>query len=926
MIRTFSNTFGCLVVALTVSQSLKAESLHVAVLDSPDKDNWSVGLADFVEAGLQKEGVATYDRSFVRVWLGERESSHPGIMDLKTVSNAKLPAVDLFVRAEVLPVATNQFSLTLEAVRASDAVVAISLKTDGRYPQEWLASLEKLTHEMASRLRDMQLAENKTPPGRAITWMPEASLWFFRGMDCYAKSDYAQAVVAFGRARRWERHFRPAWLWEARSYQRLGFAAQAQRVLEAGHLLDQPVGRAWQHPVLAVVAGNGVTADEKQVFTDALAASGMVSVLDPRWIGASAREVDLQLTGEMSARTEAGNAWLVLDQVVVLERTDLTVGKTGFRARKQDVLSGQVEWQAEATASTNVLNELAQRCLAQTKPADGANAAALKSATGDVPRISLPLNPAEAVLSRCLDRAQQNPSDVRALLTAADACLAWESDVQSVDGRQERGVEWRVRDEFLTQAIEAIRRSPSQKDASFLLASIEWRQRYTPEYGIWAGSFSGTPLREQMRLLLELFPHSPDATNLSETITENVVHNRRSLPTDPRYLQPVYPPEPAVTTSPEPQNEPPGAEEKWETFISMVYQKQFDSAATLYPQLALAHVRLPIHEENIFLNEVLQTDLVSDDFIRKLELLIQSPDVPAQTRYLAAYNLAVRYAKHDDYFRATELLRNLVADEDSAKVITSWTARSSNSIRDQAYDLLKHVRLFGDSEVDFNQCCGPVQMLPPPAPAIMSALDQLFQERLNLAMSFGPPSAEKLERTHQEMNRVEKAMLDQYRDALPAFLNQKIQASGPGPESMGLCAQLGSRSLPLLPQIVAAVGQQDNQSTQCNALNALSNMGKPAAGALPVVILALEDGDSLMVHDAARLALKRLGTAPAGAVPYLARLLYHPDPEVAAHAADAVFAAAGLPPDFRQGMSQDESIERLQRWWENTGSWKPWNQ
>lgn len=358
----------------------------------------------------------------------------------------------------------------------------------------------------------------------------------------------------------------------------------------------------------------------------------------------------------------------------------------------------------------------------------------------------------------------------------------------------------------------------------------------------------------------------------------------------------------------------------------MVYQKQFDPATTLYPQPALAHVRIPIYEENIFLNEALQAGTVPEDFIRQLELLIQTPEVPAQTRYLAAYNLARRYAKHDDYFRATELLRNLVADEDSAKVITSWTASSSTSIRDQAYGLLKHVRLFGDSEVDFNQCCGPVQMLPPPAPDIMSALAQLFEERVSLAMSFGPPSAEKLERTHQEMNRVEKAMLDQYRDALPAFLNHKLKVSGPGPESLGLCAQLGSAALPLLPQVVAAVGQQDNQSTQCNALTALSNMGKPAAGALPMVILVLEDGDSLMVHNAARSALKRLGTAPAGAVPYLARLLYHPDPEVAAQAADALFAAAGLPPDFRQGMSQDEFIERLQRWWENTGSWKPWNQ
>lgn len=901
----------------------------VAVLDSPETGAMSAGLTDFIEAGLQREGVPTFDRRYVQLWLAERNLGRSGIIDLKTLQQARLPGMEFLVRGEAQAIGTNRFALTLEAVRASDAVITAAFHQEGKYPQDWLPALERLIGEMGVKLRETQTASGKVSPGHAITWMPEASLWFFRGLDSIANGDAAQAVVAFRQARRWDEQFRLAWLWEGRSYQRLGLAAQARRVLEAAHLSEKPIGKAGRDPVFAVVAGSGITPDEKQELERALAGSGGLAVLDPRWIGASAREVDLQLTGQMIARTTAGNVWLMVDHLVFLEKTDGANPK--YQARQQNVLTGKMEKQAEANVATNSLEQLAQKLLAQSHHVSGVAEKTPEAPKDSRATFSLPVNPAEAELARCLERAGQNPTDVRALLAAADACQVWESELifNPANDQRERGVESRVREEFLNQAIAAIRRNPSQKDASFLLASALWRQRHTPEYGIWAGSFSGMPLREQMQPLLELFPNSADATNLAETITENAVHNHRSVPTDPRYLQPLINPETnsemAVAVPSEKPNEPPDAEERRQAFISSFYQNQMDQAAVLYPQFARARVRLPYSETERFLQTMLQRTPAPENFIRELESIIETPDVPDETRFLAAYKLAVHDYEQGDYFRASELLRNLVADEASSRMIVArGGSNGSTSIRDQAYDLLKHLRLIGDGELDFHLCWGKPQPVPAADPATLDALEKLFQERMALTLSVGRPTPEKLDQTRKEMRRVEAAMFNQYRAALPAFIQDKIKQSGPGPETMGLCAQLGTNALPLLPEIVAGVLQQGNRSTQVNALSALGNMGHPAAGALPAVILALESDDATMVRPAARQTLKKLGTAPHQAMPYLARLLYHADAVVALNAAKAVFASAALPADFRAGLDDDEFVWKIQTWWENTGSWQAW--
>src|ERR1035437_4709615 len=134
----------CAVLIYTLRLAAQTnEMLRVAVLDDPAPNTLSSGLADFIEAGLEKEGVAAYDRRFLRALLAERGLDRSGFIDLKTMSAAKLPAMDVFVRGGIQLVGTNHFALTLESVRATDAVILDSLHAEGRYPQEWLPSLER---------------------------------------------------------------------------------------------------------------------------------------------------------------------------------------------------------------------------------------------------------------------------------------------------------------------------------------------------------------------------------------------------------------------------------------------------------------------------------------------------------------------------------------------------------------------------------------------------------------------------------------------------------------------------------------------------------------------------------------------------------------------------------------------------------------
>jgi len=56
-----------------------------------------------------------------------------------------------------------------------------------------------------------------------------------------------------------------------------------------------------KRPVVAVVASEKVSAAGRSAFVQALAESGQFELFEPASIGATAREIDLQFTGQMAA-------------------------------------------------------------------------------------------------------------------------------------------------------------------------------------------------------------------------------------------------------------------------------------------------------------------------------------------------------------------------------------------------------------------------------------------------------------------------------------------------------------------------------------------------------------------------------------------------------------------------------------------------
>jgi hypothetical protein len=113
----------------------------------------TVGLADYVEVALQKEGVPTLERRQVRLILGERDLHARGILAEKTLHAAKLPTVAYFIGGNVGQRASNEFALTLSIIRAETASVAASLTRRGVYPAGWLPAIESLAKEVRMHFR-----------------------------------------------------------------------------------------------------------------------------------------------------------------------------------------------------------------------------------------------------------------------------------------------------------------------------------------------------------------------------------------------------------------------------------------------------------------------------------------------------------------------------------------------------------------------------------------------------------------------------------------------------------------------------------------------------------------------------------------------------------------------------------------------------
>jgi hypothetical protein len=306
------------VLAATVVQ---AKTARVAVLGfksengSNDNDDWTVGLADFVELALQKEGVETLERRQIRLVLGERELQSGGMVSGAELRGRGLPAVNYFVSGSVRQTEGNEFELTVSIVRADNARLESSFTRRGFYPAEWLSAIDSLAKEAGGRLRSAAQPPSARSEFESLTWLPEAALPFFKGLEYYARGDYPLAAGWFRTASARDPRFDQARLWEARALRQFGFPELAEFALAAtrkGAGIARTNGA--NLPVVAVIAPEDLSVANRAAFVHVLKSSGRFELFEPQAIGDATREMDLQLTGQLAAPTRLGvNKGSVLD-------------------------------------------------------------------------------------------------------------------------------------------------------------------------------------------------------------------------------------------------------------------------------------------------------------------------------------------------------------------------------------------------------------------------------------------------------------------------------------------------------------------------------------------------------------------------------------------------------------------------------------
>ena len=526
----------------------------VAVLDLEARDEtpkqWLVGAQEFIELGLQKAGVATLERRQIRLILGERGLWQSGLISPENITAAKLPLPNFFIEGSFRQIATNRFSIDILLVHARTATLEASFTETGVYPDEWVPALGNIARQAAMRLLKAQSVPFQPTESEAISWVPESAFKFFQGIEQYGAGDYGGALASFHELRVDDRNSKPAWLWEARCYKKCGLPEQADLILRKLRLTDLPVANNTldvDHPVVAVLAMKGIDPEVKVQVAQHLADSGKIAVFDPAWIGATAREIDLQLTGEMAAPLNDQSIWLAVDSVILLDVvSDGNDKNKSLRLRQQNLLSGKITYEASLKLDGSNPNSLWQRLAGQFLEGGTFHVTADTSSRmrtePDEP--SLEDSPTTA-LAKVLRLMQRNPSDPKSLIGLADCYSPWVNGLNYLNGRRQYPMDYYQKLLCLNRVVGEIEKNKEQPRASFWLASALWRKRVTRESQPWKQLIEGDRWKlsfdEEFQPLCEWFPQSEDTVALQQFT------NSAQAPV--QYLKNVFHPS-ATTTMP----------------------------------------------------------------------------------------------------------------------------------------------------------------------------------------------------------------------------------------------------------------------------------------------------------------------------------------------------------------------------------------
>lgn len=419
---------GCLLAVMAMQYlawagGTRGVSNNVAVLDFTlekpvaNAGERMAGLEDYFEVALERQDVPVLERRNIRLVLSERDLQTGGLLSVKTLSQAKLPVVDYFIGGSVVFAEARDFTLTLSIIHADKATVESTLTRRGAYPDDWLPAIESLAKEVNQRLQFPKPQQLERSEFEMMTWLPEAALPFFKGLEYYGRGDYASAVPWFRQSYEKDKHFDLARRWEARAYTKLNLLELAEAPSD-GKTNATRITSDLKRPVAAVVASDKISAAGRAAFMQALAQSGQFELFDPASIGATAREIDLQLTGQMAAPLDGRSVWLVVDDLIYLDAPD----PESLAVRQQNLLSGKVQRQVKIRVPKSDENFYSglEKTFLESKPAAFAQEiGADKTGQSDLPEPTRQ-DSGEVAMAKALRLAAANPQSARLWIGLAD--------------------------------------------------------------------------------------------------------------------------------------------------------------------------------------------------------------------------------------------------------------------------------------------------------------------------------------------------------------------------------------------------------------------------------------------------------------------------------------------------------------------------
>jgi hypothetical protein len=935
----------------------------VAVLDleagAKTPGQWLAGAPEFIEMSLQKAGVATLERRQIRLVLGERGVWQSGLISPENVTTARLPLPGFFIEGSLRQVATNRFSIEVSLVHARTATLEASFTETGVYPEEWVPALGNIARQAATRLLKMQSVPFQPTEPEAISWVPESAFKFFQGIERYGACDYGDALASFHELRMDDRNSKPAWLWEARCYKQCGLPDQADLILRKLRLADLPVASnalGVGRPVVAVLAMKGIDPEVQMQVAQRLADSGKFAVFDPAWIGATAREIDLQLTGEMAASLNDQSIWLAVDSAILLDVvSDGNDKNKSLRLRQQNLLSGKITYEASLKLNGSNPKSLWQRLAGQFLEGGTPPVAAdipLRMRTEPDER-SLEDSPT-TVLAKALRLVQRNPSDPKWLIGLADCYSPWVNGLNYLNGRRQYPMDYYQKLLCLDRVINEIEQNKEQPRASFWLASALWRKRVTRESQPWKQMIEGdrwqVSFNEEFKPLRDWFPQSEDTIALQQST------NSAQAPA--QYLKSVFHPSTTTTVPSETAAEAAKSDAIQNTLFELrrqVQQTNYVKAYTLFwilQQLGASQDTLnnafpqiqQVYDaqENLFREFNRQTEKMdsSGRLTDTSERMMQS--CSAELRMYAIRTLADAVEKREGHSARIRFLCNQVqswledfgpmADSSTLSwvqdqlLMTFWKDANKMSDARQYQDSERCYQIIHDAEYvpqakrltaaydlagdDFKQQHyfeatellreivkqtenNPVR----PDRAYTGSYDDLHQLAFSLlkkARLFGDAKLD-MKRCCGSVTNVEVSDTEENRETEKLFREWENVPSNPesGSEKDRRRAALVARGSAILPVLIQKL--EKNEGTTWQLMRVFTDLGPQAAPAIPYVaplVSGLDHGTAMNALD----ALSKIGRPAACTLPILILTAEQEDPYLRVNAEWAIRKVGVAPP------------------------------